>query len=295
MIQAVARALDEDGVALGIHVRPKIEEHLARVVHVHVLVHRHDHLREHHLSGPPQPVHQFEGLVGVLFLQAHERQVVKDTLRRQGQVHQLRKVHLQHRHQDPHAGRPQPKILHRGLAHHRRGIDRVLPVGDRRDPEPRILVHRRVKTGVIPERPLVHRIARRIHRSLDHKIRVRRHPDRLAHRRHKRHRFFPHKSRKHVLIDPVGQRGGRRKRVGRIPAQGHRHRHRFSHLPILFPVPRPHLVQLPMEGRLPRSHHLHPVHPHVPLPGFRIFRDHLGQRQKRSPVLRPRLQHGNLA
>ena len=277
MVQAVAGALDEDGVSLRIHVRPKVKEHLAGVVHVHVFVHRHDHLGKHHLPRPPQPVHQLEGLIGVLFLQAHEGQVVEDTLRRQGQVHQFRKVHLQHRHQDPHAGRPQPKILHRRLAHHRRGIHRVLPVGDRRDPEPRILVYRRVEPRVIPERPLVHRIARRIHRSLDHKIRVRRHPDRLAHRRHECHRLFSHKSREHVLVDPVGQRRGRRKRIRRIPSQRHRHRHRLAHLPVLLAVTGPHLVQLPVQRRLPRSQHLHPVHAHVPLLGLRILRDHLRQ------------------
>ena len=66
MIQAVARPLDENHIPLRIHIGPKIKEHLARVVHIHLRIHRHDHFGEHHLPRTPQPVHQLKRLIGVL-------------------------------------------------------------------------------------------------------------------------------------------------------------------------------------------------------------------------------------
>ena len=162
---------------------------------------------------------------------------------------------------------------------------------DRCHPETRILVHRGVKARVIPEGPLVHRLTLGIDRSLDDEVGIRRHLDRLTHRRDKRNRFLPKEPGKHVLVDAVRQRSRGGKRIRRIPAQGHRHRHRLAHFTVFLSMPRPHLVQLPMKRRLPWAQHLHPIHAHVSFLRLWILGNHLRQGQKRTTILRPGFQN----
>ena len=289
MVQTVTRTFDENHVPLRIDIRPKIKQDFPAVVNIHVFIHRHNDLREHHLARTPQTMHQLERLVRVLFFQAHKGQIMKNPFRRERQIHQLGKIHFQDGQKNPHAGRSQPEILHRRLSHHRGRIDRIFSVSDGRDPESGILVHRSVKSRMISKGSFRHRLSHGIHGSLNDKVGIGRHLDRLAHRRDKRDGFLPQKSGEHVLVNPIGQRGRGRKRIGRIPTQSHRNGHRLAHFPVFFSMPRSDLVQLPVQRRFPRAEHLDAVHPDVPLLGFRIFGDDLGQSEKRSPIFGPSL------
>ena len=72
----------------GIGVRAQAEKDFAGVVHVAIFIHDDDVFAEHHLPHAPEPVHHLEGLIGILFPDADEDQIVKNAFRRQRHVHQ---------------------------------------------------------------------------------------------------------------------------------------------------------------------------------------------------------------
>src|SRR6266496_4676864 len=87
MVEHVDRPHGEPHVALRVDVVQRHPPRLLGIAHVDVLVQHDDHLGERHEPLPPQPVHHFVGLPGILFVDAHEHEVVKDPLGRHVQVH----------------------------------------------------------------------------------------------------------------------------------------------------------------------------------------------------------------
>ena len=110
----------------GIGVRAQPEEDFAGVVHVAVVVHDDDVFAEHHLAHAPEAVHDLEGLLGVLFADADEDEVVENAFGRERDIDDLREVHFEDRQENPDAGVAHVEILHRRNADDRGGIDRVL-------------------------------------------------------------------------------------------------------------------------------------------------------------------------
>src|SRR2546426_9381851 len=89
VVEDVDRPHREPHVALRIDVIQRHPPRLLGIPHVDVLVQHDDHLSERHEPLPPQPVHHLVGLPGILFVDAHEDEVVKDPLGRHVQVHEL--------------------------------------------------------------------------------------------------------------------------------------------------------------------------------------------------------------
>src|SRR5205823_4215483 len=81
---------------------------------------------------------------------------------------------------------------------------------------------------------------------------------------------------------------------GAVAAQRDRHRHSLTALGHLAPVRRSHLVALPMHRQLVLADHLDAVHPDVADAALRIARDHTGEGDVWSAVLRPADRHREL-
>ena len=64
-------------------------------MYIHIVIHHHDVFTEHHLTHAPEAVHDFVGLHGIGFFDAHKNQIVKHTFSGQGYVHDLREIHLE--------------------------------------------------------------------------------------------------------------------------------------------------------------------------------------------------------
>ena len=125
-------------------------------------------------------MHDLEGLPRVLLPDRHENEVVEGPLGRKRHVDDLGKVHFENRQEDPDARPAHVEVLHRGNTNDGAGIDRILAAGDRRDMEDGIIVHRRVEPSVVAEGTLGTRLPG-LDITLDHKVALRRHLERLGH------------------------------------------------------------------------------------------------------------------
>src|SRR6202165_4609661 len=76
MVEHVSRSHRQPRVAFGVDVVQAHPPRFLRISHVDVFVHHHDHLGQRHQPLPPQAVHHFVRLTRVLFVDAHEHEVV---------------------------------------------------------------------------------------------------------------------------------------------------------------------------------------------------------------------------
>jgi hypothetical protein len=100
-------------------------------MHVAIFIHYDDILAEHHLSHSPKSMHYFESLIGILLPNAHKNQIVKYPFGRQGYVHNLGKIHLEHRQQNSDRSVADVEIFHWRFADNGCRIKRIPPVRDR--------------------------------------------------------------------------------------------------------------------------------------------------------------------
>jgi hypothetical protein len=152
VIERIAWILDDSGVPRGIGVRAQSKEHFACVVHIAIFVHGYDIFAEHHLAHAPQTVHHLESLVRILFPNTDEDQIVKYTFGRQRHVHDFRKIHFENWQQNTHARVPDVIIFHGRDADDCCWINRVTPMGNRRQMEHGVILDGSVITGVVTER-----------------------------------------------------------------------------------------------------------------------------------------------
>ena len=131
MVEDVDRAVNDLAVALRVAVAEQVEQHVLLVMHVDVLVHHDDELRERHLPRAPDRMHHPPRLEGVLLLDLHERAVVEHAADRQGVIDDVRDEHAQQRQENALGGLTQEIVLHRRLADNGGGVDGVLAVRDR--------------------------------------------------------------------------------------------------------------------------------------------------------------------
>src|SRR2546422_7477314 len=125
VVEHVDRPQGEPHVALGVDVVERHPPRLPRVLNVHILIEHDDHLGERHQPLPPETVHDLVRLTGILLVDAHEDEVVKDPRRRHVDVHDFGDRELEERQEDPLGRMPEPVILHRRAADAPVGPDRA--------------------------------------------------------------------------------------------------------------------------------------------------------------------------
>ena len=119
-------------------------------------------------------MHDLESLIGVLFANTDEHQVVENTFWRQRHVHDFRKIHAKDRQKDPNGRVAHVKIFHRWRTDNRCWIKRIPPVSDGGYVEYRIFFNRRIETGVIAEGAFGPAFAR-LNKTFEDEIHVGRH------------------------------------------------------------------------------------------------------------------------
>ena len=239
-------------------------------------------------------MHDLEGLHGIGLADADEDQVMEHAFGREGEVHQLREVHLEDRQEQLQRGGADVEVLHRGQAHDRRRIDGVPPVRDGGEVEDRVEVRQRIITGVVAKRPLLAQRFLGVHVALEHDVRVGGNFEIVGKALDQGDRFAAEITREQEFIQPVRQRGGGAKREHRVAAQEHRHRHPPAGFVVAPSVPGADLLQLPMHAGGAVIIDLHAVHADVPRAGIRVPRHHSGQRDESPAIQGPAFLDGEV-
>ncbi len=252
---------------------------------------------------------------------------MEDAFRRQADIHDLRNGETHERQKDALHGLAHPCVFHGGLAHHGGGKNRVLAVRDRGQVEDRILVGHGVEAGVVAEGTfgaefadldvaLQHVLGMRGYLQI-HSLALHQFQRRLAQEAGnqvllnlRRRGYDGAEGRRGIRADGdcnlhalaanflqryPGQAGGRG-RHGRASA-GHSHQidlvrvchGRGTHAvtQMLCRV----FLPLPMHAGRTLVVHLHAIHTHVALAGFRVTRDHQRQRDVVPAISRPCFQN----
>ena len=261
------------------------------VLHIHVVVHHHDHLAEHRLPHPPEGVHDLAGMPRVSLAHRHQDQVVENPLGRHADVRDLRQLALHDRQEDPLDGLADVVVLHGRRADDGGLVDRIPPAGDAGQVEHRVLIRKRIIPGVVAEGALGPPLLR-VDVSLQDDLGRGGDLDVDGHALHHRDGLAPHETGEEHLVHVVGEgRGGGEHQRG-VGADG---------AGDLQPPPAPLgatmvvrsvLVDLPVHRGRGRVEHLHAIDPAVALAGLRITREHERQGDVSSAVLRPALDHG---
>ena len=200
------------------------EQHLARVVHVHIGVDHDDDFREHHLSHAPQPVHHLHRVVRELFLDRDDDEIVKRALGGQRHVDDFVEVGFEHGQEDPHAGGAHVEIFHRRHADDRARINRVAPMRDALDVKLRIRLGQGVITRVIAERAFEIEFLLRLNVAFQDKIAIGGHFEIVRVALHHLDGFLAEETREHHFVDAIGQRRRSRECVRRVAPERRRPR-----------------------------------------------------------------------
>ena len=129
-------------------------------MHVAIFVYCDDVLAEHHLAHPPEPMHHFKSLIGVLLPDAHKNQIVKHPFGRQRYVHNLRKIHLEDRQKNSNRRVADVEIFHWRFTDDCCRINRIPTVRDRRQMENGVVFDCSVKSGMVAKGPFRAHVAR---------------------------------------------------------------------------------------------------------------------------------------
>ena len=263
VVQHIQRPLGEQQVPLGVDVAGDPEQHFAGVVGVDVVVHHHDPLAEHHLSGSPDGVHDLLGVAGEGFADGHDHQVMEPPGRRQVHIHHFRKDHAQQGQEDPLGGQAQVGVLLGRAADDGGRVDRVLAVGDGLHVQHRVVVGQGIVAGMVAERAFPPELAG-VHPALDDDLGIRRHLQVVADAADHLHPLAPEEAGEHDLREEGRQR--RRGRIGQggVAAEADRHRHALAGR-VAVPGPGPVVVQLGVEAEAVLVEHLQAVQAHVPV------------------------------
>ena len=283
MVELVERPQLHDHVAHRVDVGASLEEDLVVVVHVDVLVHHDDALRERQQPERPHGVDHLARMAGIGLADRDDRAVVERACGGQVVVDDLRHGHPDRGQEDPLGGLGEPLVLGRRLADDDRRVDRVAAHRDRGQVEDRKEVGGRVVAGVVAKRALDAELAL-LDVALHDDLGMGRHleVDRLG--LHQLDRLAAQEAGDHELVDVLGQR--RRGRVGgdRVETEGDRDVEALAHAA---PVGGTVLVQLPVHEGRALVDLLHPVHADVAAAGARIGGDHGGQRDEGGGVAGP--------
>lgn len=291
VVQGVQRPFQNDEIAPWVHVVADAPEHLGDVLDVHVLVHHHDDLREHHLPQAPKGVHHLADLAGVAFVDGNETKVVENSFQREIHVHHFRELFLDDWQEDALRGLAHVAVLHGRRPHQRGGIDGVFPVRDGGDVEDGVVVRQGVIPGVVAEGAFAATFVG-LHISLEHELTFS--GDLQIHglALHQLHGRLAQEPREKELVHLVGNR-----RRGGVCGDGIRpqsHRH-FQAFPALFRqvmVVGPALVAVPVHAGGGLVEHLHAIHAHIAHACLGILRDDKGHGDEGPGVLRPRGEDG---
>ena len=67
MIQTVTGAFNKNHISFWIHIGSEVKKNLTGIVNIYMFIHSYNDFREHHLARSPQPMHQLERLIRILF------------------------------------------------------------------------------------------------------------------------------------------------------------------------------------------------------------------------------------
>src|SRR5579859_1750375 len=283
VVEMVERPLADHDVALGVDVGACVEEHLRVVVHVDVLVHDDDALREAQHPEPPDRRHHLPRLAGELLANRNDAAVVERAGDRQVVVHDLGHGRAYRRQEDPLRRLAEPRVLLHRLPHDDRRIDRVAPHGQRGDVKDGERLGRRVVAGVVAERALAPDVVL-LDVALEHDLGPGRNLDADADAPHELDGLAAQEAGEHELVDVLRQRRAGRVRGDRVEAQRDRDLDASVGREVVGAAV---LVDLPVhEGRRPVDD-LHPVHADVAPARARVVRDHGRERDERRRVARP--------
>lgn len=209
----------------------------------------------------------------------------------EAEVAQLGHLQLQNGQEDAFGGLRQIAVLHRGPAHDGRQVDGVSPAGDAGDVEAGVPVGQRVVAGVVAERALPHGGLLGVDVSLEHELRVPRHPQVAGDAFCQRDGPPAQEAREQHLVETGRQRRGRG--VGDLGAAAERDRD--GHFPAVLPPRlidgRAVLVLVPVHGGGGPVKHLHPVHAAVLRPRAGQLGEDERQGEEAAAVLRPAVEH----
>jgi hypothetical protein len=293
VIELVDRAERELEVALRVDVVERLPGDFRRIVDVAAGVHDDDHLREHHLAGSPDGVHDLPRLPRITLVDRDDHQVVEDAFDGERHVHDVGNRLSNEREEEPLDGLPHETVLHRRRADDRRHVDRPRTPRHGGHVEDREIVVQRVEAGVIAEGPFAPRLAR-IQVAFEDELRLGRHhhvdglgPDHG-------NALLPQETGEQELRNAGGKRRDRREDRRRVASD----RGGGFHAPALPRVPprlsRAVLVLLPVHpGRVPVEE-LHSVHADVAPAGDRIARNDQRHGDEATRVLRPALEDREL-
>src|SRR5581483_9822144 len=153
MVERIDRTHDELYVPLRIDVIKRLPGHLARILHIHILIHHDNALREHRLSQTPDGVHYLTRVARIRLADGHQHQVMKDALSRHGDVADLGNLETHQRQKDALNGLSHIEILHRRRTDYGAHIDRILTLRHASYMEHGVLIFERIEARVISKRP----------------------------------------------------------------------------------------------------------------------------------------------
>ena len=140
MVQDIDRPFDEEHVPFRIDVVAGDPGDFSEIVDIDIMIHDDDDLGEHHLAQPPEAVHDLARVGGIFLFDRDDGEVVKDAVRREIDIHDLRKCQAQQRQKDPLRGLAQVNVLHGRSPDDGRWVDGLFLVRDAGDMEDGVIV-----------------------------------------------------------------------------------------------------------------------------------------------------------
>ena len=216
-------------------------------------------------------MHDFVGLHGIGFFDAHKNQIVKHTFSRQGDVHDLREIHLEDGQKQRDACSAKVKILHWWLPYDGARVHGIAAMCDGRNVKRGIVLRQGVIASMISERAFTPERFRRVDIALNHDVRIGGHLEIVGFAFHERHGLAAEVAGQQQFIKSVGQRSGGAKRIYRVAAQKNTDRHPLPFFVITSSMSGGNFLELPMHASGLVVKDLHSVHTDIARAGVGIL------------------------
>ena len=152
MVQRVNRPHGELHVAFGIDIVQGAPRHFADVLYVHIFIDHDNHFGKHGLTQAPDRIYYFARVAWVALADRHQHYVVEDPFRRHTHVADFRQLQAHQGQEDSFDRFAHVEVFHGWGTDDGGGVDGVATVRYAGDVEDRILVGKRVISGVVAER-----------------------------------------------------------------------------------------------------------------------------------------------
>jgi len=167
-------------------------------------------------------------MAGEALLDRYDDAVMKNSLKRHGQVHDFRADLLKEGEEEAFGGLGHPAVFLGRDADDGGGVDRVPAAGDALEVEYRVFIFKRIKAGVVTKRAFKNKIFGRVNKTFDNKIGIRRYFQVVGDTFYKLNLLLSQKSGKEIFVKIIGHGCGCSVGVNRVTAQNYRYRHFFS-------------------------------------------------------------------